>query len=193
MYRFHHGVSHDVCIQQASMPQRLSGCGLENSVRSSAAAYWASWADALSVISSRFPAMGARAKSLARGRNCWSALRQQGLDMAASLGSSDCRAATAWPRPWRAVSRGVAARMAVPHQQLYRDSCMGKTYVNARSTGTARVWSCIDRFSAAWLTAYPNVSIPNFKKMTSCTLLCACDSVWQFALMGKCVWCAIVL
>eukprot|EP00973_Karenia_brevis_P049218 6826631-Karenia_brevis.AAC.1 len=34
---------------------RLGGCGLRDSVRTSHAAYWASWADTIAVLHSRFP------------------------------------------------------------------------------------------------------------------------------------------
>lgn len=46
-------------MQQASLPLRLAGCGLRDSVRTSKAAYWASWADSLGVIQNRYPAVSA--------------------------------------------------------------------------------------------------------------------------------------
>ena len=55
-----HGVSLAACMEQASLPLRLAGCGLRNSVRTSSAAYWASWADSLGVICQRYPLVGQR-------------------------------------------------------------------------------------------------------------------------------------
>lgn len=50
-----HSTSYAACIAQAVLPQRLGGCGLRNSLRTSHAACWASWADSLSTILERFP------------------------------------------------------------------------------------------------------------------------------------------
>ena len=55
-----HQVTHQACMKQATLPHRLAGCGLRDSARTSPAAYWASWADSISVLQSRFPAIGAR-------------------------------------------------------------------------------------------------------------------------------------
>ena len=49
-----HKVSYQMVVSQAQLPIRLAGCGLRNSVRTAPAAYWASWADALPGIVSRF-------------------------------------------------------------------------------------------------------------------------------------------
>ena len=45
---------------QAKLPLRLGGCGLRDSHRTAPAAYWASWADSISVICTRFPFLGPR-------------------------------------------------------------------------------------------------------------------------------------
>ena len=44
----------------ATLPQRLGGLGLRSAVRTSAAAYWASWADTLPMIQQRCPALAAK-------------------------------------------------------------------------------------------------------------------------------------
>ena len=65
------------CRRQTMLPLRLGGCGLRNSVRTSHAAYWASWADTLAVLQSRFPAIALRMLNMlsapapiAVGKNC---------------------------------------------------------------------------------------------------------------------------
>ena len=55
-----HNVTYENWERQARLPLRLSGCGLRNSLRTSSAAYWASWADCLKGICDRFLAIGAR-------------------------------------------------------------------------------------------------------------------------------------
>ena len=43
--------------QMANLPMRIGGLGLRSAVRCAGAAYWASWADALHMISERNPAV----------------------------------------------------------------------------------------------------------------------------------------
>ena len=50
----------DTTWRQCRLPIRLSGLGLRNSVRTSPAAYWASWADSLPTLHRRFPLFAAR-------------------------------------------------------------------------------------------------------------------------------------
>jgi len=47
--------------QLASLPARLGGAGLRSAARTAPAAYWASWADALPMISERVPSVAAAA------------------------------------------------------------------------------------------------------------------------------------
>ena len=56
-----HGIQYIVWVAQARLPLRLAGMGLRDSQRTSIAAYWASWADALPDLVARFPALGRRA------------------------------------------------------------------------------------------------------------------------------------
>ena len=55
-----HSIAYSTWLCQSQLPMRLGGCGLRNSTRTSNAAYWASWADALQGICQRFPAVGNR-------------------------------------------------------------------------------------------------------------------------------------
>ena len=56
-----HGIPYSAWVHQSQLPLRLGGMGLRDSQRTSAAAYWASWADALPEIIGRFPGLGQRA------------------------------------------------------------------------------------------------------------------------------------
>jgi hypothetical protein len=49
-----HGVSRDVWERQARLPLTLGGCGLRSNARTSPAAFWASLADCLPVLSRRY-------------------------------------------------------------------------------------------------------------------------------------------
>ena len=54
------GIHYSTWVSQARLPLRLAGMGLRVSQRTSPAAYWASWADALPGLLARFPAIGRR-------------------------------------------------------------------------------------------------------------------------------------
>jgi hypothetical protein len=55
-----HGVSRDVWERQARLPLTLGGCGLRSCARTSPAAFWASLADCLPVLSRRYPQFAAQ-------------------------------------------------------------------------------------------------------------------------------------
>ena len=55
-----HGIAKELWERQARLPLHMGGCGLRSSTRTSAAAYWASVADSLPVLSSRCPEFTAR-------------------------------------------------------------------------------------------------------------------------------------
>ena len=55
-----HDISFNKVLEQASFPFRFGGCGLRNSFRTAAPAYWASWADSLSIIRERLSLIGSR-------------------------------------------------------------------------------------------------------------------------------------
>ena len=62
---FSRAVSFSTWTRQARLPLRMGGCGLRDSRRTSVAAFWASWADALPTLQARFPAsLGALALEL---------------------------------------------------------------------------------------------------------------------------------
>ena len=50
--------------QLASLPMRMGGLGLRSAVRTSPAAFWASWADALSMIQTRLPVVDAAMRQM---------------------------------------------------------------------------------------------------------------------------------
>ena len=56
----------DTAKQLASLPRRLGGLGLRSAARGRAAAWWASWADALPVLNKRLPRLAQACLDLLR-------------------------------------------------------------------------------------------------------------------------------
>jgi len=178
-----HRVRHEAVMQQSTLPLRLGGCGLRDSERTSSAAYWASWADAVWVLRCRFPHVSGRMLGLLEngGGAPINALHE------AELAGQTCEAAGWTQRPnWRALSNGL--RPPQPEQgdvslgewahgwqyhasstleqcayaSLVRTLAMPSRRRNARSLGKARLISCQGPFAAAWLTAYPGSAAMTF-------------------------------
>ena len=177
-----HNVTYENWERQARLPLRLSGCGLRNSLRTSSAAYWASWADCLKGICDRFPAIGARVLHRLNvtqaapdpnittfqciqdvelaGRWCdargWEE-RPSWIDLAAGL-----RPPTPppeelhlgeWQHGWQYHASNAAERWEF--NELLQALAFSQLRRNAASAGKARLHSCMGRFAASWLTVAP--------------------------------------
>ena len=55
-----HRISFGICKTQAALPLRLAGRGLRDSVRTSAATYWVSWAGSMELVSTGYPELEER-------------------------------------------------------------------------------------------------------------------------------------
>ena len=160
-------------VRQARLPLRFGGCGLRNSVRTSAAAYWASLADTLKPLSDRFPNLAA---SL-----CHSLENPLGapsnLQAAVAAGHILDSAGMSHRPPWRSLLRGqrfeqsdggtpelgewrhgwqFAGSSALEqheHQNLL-GALRGRSS-DGPDPGPARLRSCCGRHGATWMTAAP--------------------------------------
>ena len=90
--------------QRAELPCRMGGVGLRSAVRTAAAAYWASWADALPVLRLRCP--DAATFLLADLRRTGGPLLRCAREAAAA---GECLSAEGWTRrpSWQDVMEGA--------------------------------------------------------------------------------------
>ena len=93
---------HQVAKMLATLPMRLGGLGLRSAQRMAHAAYWASWADALPMISERLPAVATSIVTALENqdaRGCLGELSESArrLDREGFVSRPD----------WRALSRGA--------------------------------------------------------------------------------------
>ena len=192
-----HGVSFQLAMQQATLPLRLAGCGLRNSVRTSPAAYWASWADSIGVIQSRFPLIGNRilgvfAEISATGQH---ANAPRSLWEAEGAGAACVAEGFSWRPTWLALAHGQ--RPPEPERdelslgewahgwqyhasnqlekaafsKLLRELALPSRRRNAQARGKTRVLSCCSRFSPSWLTACPTTGALTFRDDELCCLM----------------------
>ena len=155
--------------RQARLPLRFGGLGLRDSSRTSPAAFWASWADSLPTLSSRFPWFGAGLAarlqadpgdgSAVQGVQCLEEL-QQAKRLLAEEGNlptwgqvlegarpADLRSQAApgeWKYGWQAV---------VSDAREQQD--LNNLLAAAPAPDCARLRSCGGGHNAAWLTTAP--------------------------------------
>ena len=172
-------LSYDNMVKQATLRLRLAGMGLRSTCRTSAPAYWASWADALPEIHQRFPATGHQI--LHRLTQLQSTPHDQALVgplclRSAEEGGRRSESAGWRDRPlWRDLAAGLKPSEFPPddiffgeynhgwqyysstpveiatHAQLLQDLAPQRARRNATSTGKARVHSCMGPFASIWL------------------------------------------
>ena len=177
-------------MQQATLPLRLAGCGLRNSVRTSAAAYWASWADSLAVINARFPAIGARiAETMGHLSEAVDVIGHAPnvLQEAEQAGRLCDQHGWGDRATWEALAAGVRPPEPEPDElllgewqhgwqyhasnaleksafnQLLGNLALPSTRRNAQCPGRTRVKSAMSRFAATWLTAIPATAATTFR------------------------------
>jgi len=179
-----HRVSAPTCMQQASLPLRLAGCGLRDSVRTSSAAYWASWADSLEVINARFPLVGRRiAVALASlpdnapnvlleaeraGQECDRCGWRERPTWAGLLAGQrpptpepDELSLGEWQHGWQYHASNAHEKFAFA--QLLADLALPARRRNAQAPGKSRVLSACGRFAGAWLTTCPVTPAQTFR------------------------------
>merc|ERR1711963_1202835 len=174
-----HGVSFATVQLQARLPLRFGGFGLRNSIRTSATAYWASWADSLNILQSRFPEISQRIfHKISELSNIGRPLDYEPLCLV-ELAQATIRCDDAgWDsRPsWNQISDGIRPPVPEPDELSLGEWAHGWQYHansrleadafqnllcalgmpskrrNARSAGKVRIHSCCGRFTSAWLT-----------------------------------------
>ena len=175
-----HNVSYECFLTQARLPHRLAGCGLRDSLRTSPAAYWASWADTLSVLQGRFPAIAGRITATLTGLANGAIHNAPTALVEAEEAGQRCDAAGWADRPgWDSLAAGLRppqpdpdevslgewahgwqyfASNALEHStftQFLQELALPSRRRNAQAVGKSRVHSCRGRYSSAWLAAYP--------------------------------------
>ena len=183
-----HGISFGTWVRQARLPLRLGGCGLRNAVRTSHAAYWASWADSLPDIIARFPdirqsiltqlAAALDGDTLHTGADCL---------ISAELAGKRCQERGWNNRPlWIDVANGARPAEAIADHRvlgewqhgwqfyasdalemsewnaLLRELSLPSLRSNAATLGKARLYSCMGPFSSVWLTVGPTTEALTF-------------------------------
>ena len=163
-----YGFESSTCEYQTRLPMRYAGCGLRDSVRTSPAAYWGSWADALHGINRRFPTIGRRILGTLSRELGFRAT----LDEARQAAS--CCEANGWlSRPsWNDLAEGLRPPVpemsddfmgewvhgwqfeanvqneAASFERLLATFCFPSHRRNAKSPNKARLYSCRGRFSS---------------------------------------------
>ena len=179
-----HKVSYSCFIKQVGLPQRLAGCGLRNSLRSSPAAYWASWGDSLAVIHERYPGISSRMlaaldamevqeaptylqEAEMAGQHCDAAgwtLRPDWTSLATGARppqpEEDELSLGEWQHGWQYHASNALEQAA--YSDLRRELALPALRSNAQCTGKSRICSSRGRFSSSWLTAYPGTEAMTF-------------------------------
>ena len=173
-----HGVSRDVWERQARLPLTLGGCGLRSSARTSPAAFWASLADCLPVLSRRYPQFAAQLvasldqqtaqpgdpRTLIGGANeAARFLRDQGFEampswdlLCGGVLPPDEDGDEAGPDEDRRGWQGRASRVLekAEHESLL--VALAGTTRQGPLPGRARLRSCSGPHAGAWLATIPS-------------------------------------
>ena len=176
-----HGVTAGQVATQAQLPMRFGGMGLRDSRRTSAPAFWASWADCLPDLLARFPAIARQmVVELSRlagdpagqdgpqclvdaenaGRTCddggWAA-RPAWVDIASGLRPPDVEddgwTLGEWKHGWQFHSGRDLEQAA--YNRLERSLALPSMRSNAAALGKTRLQSCRGRFAPNWLITCP--------------------------------------
>ena len=176
--RIHH-VASDIWERQARLPIRFGGCGLRDCVRTSSAAYWASWADCLEPIARRFPEVGRRIAGALREASLNGARDGIPASLVAAVTAGNLLdAAGMRERPsWDGLSNGARPRAPDPEEvqagewqhgwqfwasnaleQQEHTNLLGALAGSSRAgplPGRARLRSCAGPHAGAWLSSMP--------------------------------------
>ena len=194
-----HGVGHTTCVKQAKLPLGLGGCGLRDSVRTSSAAYWASWADALPGLLDRFPAQGRQILFHLSGLQALDTDEHHEGPLcltAAELAGKECSESGEWNgRPlWIDLAAGLRPPEPTDdgitlgewrhgwqyhssngleqkaQSQVLRELAWPSLRSNAASAGKARLYSCMGPFASSWMTICP---MSDVLRLNNCDFQCA--------------------
>lgn len=135
----------------AAAPARYGGLGLRDAVRTSPAAYWAGWADALPVLRERLPAPAhAILRALEEGGGTSRSLREA-VESATLLGEEGFSVP-----PWRELfdGRRPPSRASFEPRQRRRSRTQGSSTMAGNSgrltRGSVSPWSASGRASMEW-------------------------------------------
>ena len=181
-----HGLHYITWSRQAQLPLRHGGCGMRDSLSTRRAAYWASWADSLPDIISRFPEAGRHMlrfltdsqaldadeamvgpECLVEAELCGKFCAAQGwrsrplwIDIAAGLRppepSSADIALGEWKHGWQFHASDALAKSSL---EVLKRSLSAPSYrSNAATPGKSRLRSCTGPFSSTWMTNCPQLA-----------------------------------